>query len=78
MRYVVRVSYGSTGGYETLYESDNWIDAKQNYLDEVGRNWCVDGPSFDILDNQTGHEFRNNLWFNYKDGISYEDKTIQK
>lgn len=48
---------------EIVYDTDDWDDAEKEYDKLIDRNMSVDDANFGIINNETGREFENGLWY---------------
>ena len=48
---------------EVVYDTDDLDDAYKEYERLINRNFCVDDAIFSIINNETGREFQNGLWY---------------
>ena len=65
MRYNLGVTYGCEGERESLSESDNYDIIFEEYRNQIERHWCEDGPTFNIIDNETGKLYESGLWYEH-------------
>ena len=51
------------GESEIIYDTDNIDDAMKYLKEKEEQMFCVDDANFGVINNETGQEYQNGLWY---------------